>query len=74
MLMLNELQRKIDNIDKLINIYSTLRSNSINNGAKKNYGFFIEHLKKQKLKIQELLKEIALKKEFGREMAELWNK
>lgn len=72
--MLRQLQKKIDNIDRLINVYSILRTNSTSNSAKQNYGFFITHLKKQKLKIQELLKEIALKKEFGREMAELWNK
>jgi len=47
----DELKKKIDNLDELINKY-TLEANNTNN---KSYEFFITQLIDQKHKIQEML-------------------
>jgi len=53
--MSNQLQKKIDNIDWMINDYSLLRESENNESKKKLYTFFIDQLINQKLVIQELI-------------------
>ena len=57
-LMSNQLQKKIDNINLLIDEYTILRAKSLNNSTKQKYGFFITHLVKQKKDLQELIIEM----------------
>ncbi len=63
-----ELDKKVDCLDKLIDNYSLLHSNSTNDIS---YELIIEMLLNQKVKIKQLICDIGSKKEFERETREL---
>ena len=60
----NQLQKKITNVDWMINDYSLLRESENSESKKKFYTFFIDHLIKQKVDIQELINEMKEESEL----------
>ena len=54
----NQLKKKVDNLDKLINEYTLLRGDTENIGMKKSIEFFVSHMVKKKLNIQEIIDDI----------------
>ncbi len=51
----NDLENRIENLDKLIDNYSILKSNSTNDISKKSYELIIETLLNQKVRIRQLI-------------------
>ena len=51
----NDLENRIENLDKLINNYSILKSNLTNDIIKKSYELIIETLLNQKVRIRQLI-------------------
>ena len=59
-----QLQKKITNIDWMINEYSLLRESENSESKKKLHTFFIDQLIKQKLVIQQLINEMKEESEL----------
>lgn len=55
---LTQLKRKVDNLDKLIDEYSHLKTDTDNIGMQKSYDFFLKHITKKRSNIQEFINEI----------------
>ena len=55
---INQLEKKVDNIDKLIDEYSLLKSDTDNIGLQKSCEFFLQSMVKKKINIQEIIDEI----------------
>lgn len=55
---INQLKNKEDRLNRIINHYTLLKEDTDNLGIKKTYEFFVNHLIKKKLNIQEIIDNI----------------
>lgn len=55
---INQLKNKVNSLNKLINRYTLLKGDTNNISEKKSIEFFVSHMVKNKLNIQELIDEI----------------
>ena len=67
----NDLDNRIENLDKLINNCSILQLNSTNDVSKKSCELIIKTLLNQKVRIRQLICDLESKKEFEIETREL---